>query len=399
MSIVNERAALPPGPRNTEEPCRKNVHFLVGEDWFFHSHFLPMGFAAQRAGYEVSILTRTGETRAELEKLGFRVISLKFVRNSRNPLNLLSAILQVYRIIKRDRPTILHNIALSSILMGAIAARLGGHRLVVHAVTGIGYLAIERTVVSRLIRTTLWTCLRFLINRRGNYLLLENPDDANLAVRQRWTTRERITIVPGAGVDTDHFKELPFPMGVPVRIGMVARMIWQKGPGTAVQAMQILAERGIECELWLVGKPDPRNPHSVGADDIRVWDATPGISYRGHSSDVREIWAQCHIAIGPSFGGEGLPRSLIEAAACGRPIVASDVPGCREIVSSGENGLLVPPADPHALADALERLIIDPNLRAQYGRVSRKRVKLNYTNGVVIDKVANLYSRMIANQQ
>ena len=382
------------GPERTVATSRGTVAYFIGEDWFFCSHFVPMARAARDHGFDIVVLTRPGERSAEIESHGFRVVTLDFSRNDLNPLRKLATVRRVAAILARERPVVLHNVALSYAILGTLAGRMARVPAIVNAITGLGYLLVAPSPLVRLLRAGLWRTLPPLFNNRRVAFLFENPDDAAMAVRHRWTVPARVTIVPGAGVDTDHFSALPAPTDTPLRVALVGRMLWQKGPDLAVEAKRELDRRGVPCELWLVGRSDPDNPRAIPEETLRRWAAEPGIRWAGFCPDVREIWRACHVAVAPSRGGEGLPRSLIEAAACGRPLVASDVPGSREIVRPGVNGLLVPPGDALALADAVQRLAGDPELRHAYGAASRSIAAAEYRDDIVGETIADLYRRI-----
>ncbi len=374
--------------------AKRKLVYLVGEDWFFCSHFLPMGDAALAAGWEVVVLTRPGDRRAELEARGFRVRTIAFARNDLNPLRKVRTVQNIAAILRDERPDVLHNIALSYALVGTLAGRAARVPAIVNAITGLGYLRVATELRMRALRAGLWRGLAPVFNTRRVHMLFENPDDAALAVKRRWTTPDRTTLLPGAGVDVEHFAASPDPEARPIRFALVGRMLWQKGPETAVAALRHLRAAGVDCELWLVGRSDPDNPRAVPRTQLEAWNAEEGIRWLGFSADVRNVWRQCHIAIAPSRGGEGLPRSLIEAAACGRPLVVTDVPGSREIARSGRNGALVPVNDPEALAAALRPLIEDDALRLAYGAKSRAIATEDYRDDIVGRMVVALYDRL-----
>ncbi len=376
--------------------ARRKLVYLVGEDWFFCSHFLPMGEAAFAAGWDVVVLTRPGDRRAELEAKGFRVRTIDFARNDLNPLRKLRTVQKIAAVLREEKPDVLHNIALSYALVGTLAGRAARVPAIVNAITGLGYLRVATDLRMRAIRAGLWRGLAPVFNTRRVHMLFENPDDAGLAVERRWTRPDRTTLVPGAGVDVEHFAALPDPEARPIRFALVGRMLWQKGPETAVAALRHLRAEGVDCELWLVGRTDPDNPRAVPQARLDAWSSEDSIRWLGFSSDVRNVWRQCHLAIAPSLGGEGLPRSLIEAAACGRPLVVTDVPGSRDIARTGKNGTVVPADDAKALAAALRPLIADDALRVAYGQASRAIAAAEYRDDIVGRMIVDLYDRLSA---
>jgi len=201
-------------------------------------------------------------------------------------------------------------------------------------------------------------------------------------------------VVRGSGVDLKRFQPRPEPPG-PVAVAMVSRMLWDKGVRELVEAVGRLRARGVALRLELVGAPDPENPGSIPGDRLAEWNRSGAAEWSGPSEDVPGVWAQAHIAVLPSYYGEGVPKSLLEAAACGRPIVAADVPGAREIVRHGENGLLVPPRDVPALAGALERLAADPNLRRQMGERGRQIAAAEFGEDIVVEKTLHVYRELL----
>ena len=352
---------------------------------------MSFGRVALERGFEVVILTRPGLRKAELEANGFRVEYIDFARNAIDPLRNWLTIRRVARVLVDEQPAVLHNLALKFAFIGTIAGRMAGVPRIVNSVTGLGHLLVSRDSRLAIVRRVLFGLLPIAFATRAARFVFENADDAAFAVRRHWTSGSRLIVVPGAGVDTSRYVVGPEPETEPVRIAMVCRMLWQKGADIAVEAKRLLHERNVECELLLVGDPDPDNPHSCSVGQLEAWAQEPGVRWLGFVADVRTVWSECHIALAPSRGGEGLPRSLIEAAACGRPLVATDVPGIRDITRSGVNGILIPPNDPAALADALELLIGDRRMRKQYGEASRRIAEAEYQERFVAEKVAALY--------
>ena len=375
---------------NKVQPRRKII-FLIGEDWFFKSHFMPMGRAAHDAGFEVIVLTKHGELKAELEKAGFRVICIEFTRNALDLFSVFTTVKRIARVLRDERPVVLHNLALKFALLGTIAGRLSRVPTIVNSITGLGHLGVARSFRMRMLRWVLWRILPIFFNTPSSHLVFENADDAEFAIKHRWTSRSRVLVVPGAGVDTSHYAALPDPDVAPVRIAVVCRMLWQKGVDVLVEAKRILDRRNVPCELWLVGIPDPDNPFAYSPSQLDSWAQEKGTRWLGFVADIRAVWRECHIAVAPTRGGEGLPRALIEAAACGRPLVATDVPGVRDITRNGLNGFVVPSDDPSALADALQVLICDRSLRQEYGKASRRIAEAEYHENRVAEKVAAVY--------
>lgn len=380
-------------------PRRAKILYFATEDWFFRSHFLPMARAARDAGLEVVVAARVGDAAADIRAEGFRVVPLDLDRRSVNPLGALRLLARLVRLYRAERPDIVHHLALKPVLIGGIAARLAGVAAVVNEVTGLGYIFTSDDLRARALRVVMALLLPLALAGPRRQLLLENAADAEVLAELGRVPPECISIMPGAGVDIRHFRPLPEPAGGPVTIAVAARMVWSKGIGTLVEAHRILRRRGHDVDLLLAGRPDPGNPAAIAEDQLRAWAALPGVRWLGHCEDVRTLWARAHIAALPTRGGEGLPRALVEAAACGRPLVASDVPGCRDIVRPGFNGLLTPPGEPADLADALELLVLDRALRLSFGAAGRLLVERELSIDTVMAVPVGVYRKLLGHDE
>ncbi|MQX36365.1 glycosyltransferase family 4 protein [Roseospira navarrensis] len=378
-------------------PRRPKLLFLVTEDWYFWSHRLPMARAARDAGFDVAVAARMTDHRAAIEAEGFRVHPLSWRRRSRAPAE-LKAIAEIAALYRRERPDIVHHVALKPVVFGSLAARFAGRPAMVNALTGLGYVFTATSLRARVIRAILSAVLRVLVDRPNGRVVLQNPDDLSLLVG-RGISRARARLVPGSGVDIRRFAPLPPPEtdaeAGAVTCAVVSRMLTIKGVPVAVAAVREARRQGAPLHLLLAGVPDPESHAAISRADLESWDKDPGITWLGHVADVREVWARAHLAVQPSLGGEGIPKSLLEAAACGRPIVATDVPGCREIVRPGENGDLVPPGDPAALAAALAALAGDAERRRRYGAESRRRVETDLSAEAVGHRIVAIYRELL----
>ncbi len=348
--------------------------FLVTEDWYFWAHRLPQARAARAAGFQVSVATRVNAHAELIRGEGFALYPLSWRRGSINPIAGVASILEIARLYRRERPSIVHHVSQKPILVGSIAARISGVTRIVNALTGLGFLFAAETVKARILRTLLIPVLRNIASRSNVRFLVENPDDATTLRNMRVVPEHRIVLIKGSGVDVGHYEILPEPTDDPVVIACATRMLRIKGVADVVAAFRILRSRGSSAQLLLAGASDPENPAAITEAELKAWGDEPGIHWLGHVTDIRQVWGRAHVAVLASLGGEGIPMTLMEAAACGRPLVATDVPGCREIVVANDTGLLVPPGDPERLANALERMVIDGEFRLRCGRAARKRV-------------------------
>jgi glycosyltransferase involved in cell wall biosynthesis len=232
-----------------------------------------------------------------------------------------------------------------------------------------------------------------VLNRPNAHLIMQNPDDLELLRRRGLLRHDRVVLIRGSGVDTARFRPMPEPAGVPAAV-LVGRMLSDKGVHELVGAARLLRHRGVPLEVRLVGPPDPHNPSSIPAATLRAWHAEGIVRWLGPQGDAAAVWRDAHIAVLPSYR-EGLPKALLEAAACGRPLVATEVPGCREVVRDGETGLSVPVRDAVALADALERLAGDPALRRRLGANARRLVEAAFAEPTVVRETLRLYARLL----
>ncbi len=370
----------------------QKILYLVSEDWYFVSHRLPMARAALGAGFEVHVATRVAGHAAAIEREGFILHPLGWRRGSFDPWHLLSAVREVRRLYRRVRPDLVHHVALMPGIIGSLAA-LGLPIVCLNAMAGLGYAFTTRTPKAMLLRALIEPMLRQLFGRARAFVLVQNPDD-RAAIQSLGISANRITLIAGSGVDIDRLTPLPEPPP-PIAAGYVGRLLTDKGVPTLVEAHALLARRGRPVALLIAGEPDPPNPASIPQETIAEWKRRPGLTLLGQVDDIGAFWARTHIAVLPSLR-EGLPLSLLEAAACARPIVATDVPGCREIARDGVNALLVPPNNAAALADAIDRLADDAELRCRFGAAGRRIVEDEFSHVRVGQEIVALYRRLLS---
>jgi glycosyltransferase involved in cell wall biosynthesis len=366
--------------------------FVVTEDWFFLSHRLPMARAALAAGFEVHVATNVADGAAAIAAEGFVLHPMHFARGRLAPLETLASILALRRLHRRIAPDLVHHVALQATILGSLAA-LGRPVARVNAITGLGYAFIAETRKARIVRAVIGRLLRSLVDRRRSVALVQNPDDRAL-LQGLGIAAQRIALIPGSGVDVDRLVPTPEPSG-PVTLGFVGRLLDDKGIRVLVAAHRLMRAQGSTVDLLIAGTPDPANPASVPQTEAEAWGREPGVTWLGHVNDIATVWARAHIAVLPSRR-EGLPKSLLEAAACGRPMVATDVPGCREIVVPWQTGLLVTPDAPGALATAIEMLAETPDMRTRFGRAARRLAEERFASDAIGRAVVELYRRMLA---
>jgi glycosyltransferase involved in cell wall biosynthesis len=368
------------------------ILYVVTEDWYFLSHRLPMARAAKAAGYEVHVATRLKDGRAAIEKEGFVSHGLAWSRGSLSLAGSLSASLELRRLLRRLEPDIVHNIALKPVLIGTTASLGLGDIAVVNSLTGLGTLFIGETRVSAFTRRAVRFALSRLLRRKRSRTVVQNPDDRAF-VLALGVAPETIVLIPGSGVDTEHLTPLPEPPP-PVTAAYVGRMLADKGVPTLIEALSRLTGRGLKMRLLLAGDCDKENPGSLAPEQLREFASAFGFQWLGHVADIREVWREAHFAVLASRR-EGLPKSLLEAAACGRAMVATDAPGCREIAIEGETALTVPVDDVEALAEAMARLGEDTGLREKFAKAARGLVETKFSATAIGQQTVALYSRLL----
>jgi glycosyltransferase involved in cell wall biosynthesis len=367
------------------------ILYVVTEDWYFLSHRLPMARAAKAAGYEVHVATRLKEGRAAIEREGFVPHALSWSRGSLSPLGSISAIFALRRLLRALKPDLLHNISLKPVLLGGTAS-LGFSRLaVVNSLTGLGTLFIGEAKVSGLARKAVRLALSFLVRRKRSRTVVQNPDDRAF-VLGLGVAPETVVVIPGSGVDTKLLTPLPEPPP-PVTAAYVGRMLADKGVLTLIEAFSKLGKEGGPLQLLLAGDCDKENPGSLAPEQLREFASLYGINWLGHVADIREVWRRAHFAVLASRR-EGLPKSLLEAAACGRPMVASDAPGCREIAIDGETALTVPVDDAEALARAMAKMAGDAEMRRRFGEKARALVEAKFSADAIGRQTVALYDAL-----
>jgi len=365
--------------------------YVVTEDWYFLSHRLPMARAARDAGFEVHVATRVVHGAQAIRAEGFTLHPVPFVRGRISPFGTITTIRALRKVHREVAPALAHHVSLQTAVLGSIAA-LGRSVSSVNALTGLGYALISNSAKARLLRPLFGALLRFFFNRRRQILLVQNPDD-RAGMLALGIASDHIVLIPGSGVDVDALQPQPDPPEPPT-VAFVGRLLADKGIHTLIRAHRLLRQQGSHVELLIAGMPDPANLASVSQEDAMGWGAESGIAWLGHVEDISALWARAHIAVLPSRR-EGLPKSLLEAAACGRPLIATDVPGCREIVCSGETGLLVPFDDAPALADAIKTLAASRELRARYGAAARRLTVERFSAAAIGRQTVDLYRQLV----
>lgn len=366
----------------------KRLLFIVSEDWYFVSHRLHLGMAAARAGYRVAVLTHVAQHRRQIEDAGIEVLDWSLNRSSRNPVTELRAMLGLVLAVRRFRPDLIHAVALKPVLYASLASRLVGPTRRVFALGGLGFVFASQRFTARLLRPLVIGTLRLGLAGAKTRLILQNPDDVSVLAAAGVIAGRRVHLIRGAGVDTSVFRPEPEHEEPPLVV-LPARMLWDKGVGDFVRCAGSLRSRGVAVRFALVGERDPHNPECVPEEQLARWVESGDVEWWGRRDDMPEVYARAHVVCLPSHH-EGLPKALLEAASCARPIVAYDIPGCREIVADRSNGILVPFRDADRMAQAILELVSNPDLRRTMGAAGRERAIREFSQ----ERVAAATSRV-----
>ncbi len=360
---------------------------FANTEWYLYNFRLPLAEALRRQGYEVVLLSPPGPYGERLRQAGFRWEPFPLSRRGVNPLAEGLTVWRLAHLYRREKPDVVHHFTIKCVLYGSLAARLAGIRRVLNAITGMGYVFVDNRLEARLIRLVVKASYGPIL--RGTQVIFQNRDDETLFRQQGWLKAAQAHLVPGSGVDIHRFHPVPEPPGSPV-ILLPGRFLWDKGLGEFAEAARRLAQEGLKARFVLVGRSDYANPAAVPEAQLQAWQETGLVESWGWQEDMAAVFPRAHVVCLPSYR-EGLPRALIEAAACGRPLVATDVPGCRDVVRHGENGLLVAPRSAQALADALRSLIDAPDLRRRMGARGRQMVEEEFSVERIVSETLRLY--------
>jgi glycosyltransferase involved in cell wall biosynthesis len=358
-------------------------------------HRLALARAARDSGFEVHVATPASSDAASLATDGFAFHPVPLTRRGINPFREVLTVLALHRLYRRLKPDLVHHLRLKPVLYGTLAARLAGRPAVANSLTGLGYVFTATGREAATLRRIAQFGLRVALRHENSTVIFENPDDRRRFVDSELVNERRTAIVAGSGVDVNFFQETPFPAGTPLVV-LASRMLWDKGVGEFVEAARLIAGRGVHARFALVGDTDAGNPSAVPRDQLQKWHAEGVVEWWGFRRDIQDVLGQSHVVCLPSSYGEGIPRILIEAASCGRPLVATDAPGCREIVRDGLNGFLVPVKNAEFLANALQKLVVDKDLRIRMGANGRKLVLSGFSLQQVLVSNLAVYEELLS---
>ncbi len=371
----------------------RRILFIVNVDWFFLSHRLAIARAARDNGAEVIVAGGVTDKARVIRDEGFGFLPLPISRKGISPLAELRLIRSILNACRQTMPDLIHNVTIKPVIYGSLASRLESRCPVINAVTGLGY-SFSSGRHAHMVRPIVKALYRLALKARGTCTVFQNPDDREDFIRMGLVRREQTVIIRGSGVDCMRFSPTPEAGGDPLVV-LAGRMLRDKGVEVFVNAARLVRTGRPEARFVLVGGIDPENRAAIPASTLDTWTAEGAVEWWGNRSDMPHVLNRAQVVVLPSTHREGLPKVLLEAAACARPLVATDLPGCREIVRHEVNGFLVPPCNAPALAAAISKLLESPALRKQFGSAGRTMVENEFSEETVVGNTLALYSRML----
>lgn len=371
----------------------KRLIYIVSEDWVFVSHRLTLAKQAIKDGYDVTAITNISNHEDVLLSAGLKVFNINFCRSFKRPFSDVHSIYQLIKLFRLLKPEVIHNVGLKISLISSIAAFIARVPVVINAYTGLGYVFSSNDMLARVIRLLLNSPLKYLNHRASTWVVFQNEDDEALFENSNLINKERTLLIKGSGVDVNEF---PFSDELPgqLKVMLASRLLWDKGVGEFIEVSRQLKINYPEVTFVLVGDVDEQNPLSLTKEIIDSWVNEGFIEWWGHKQNMPEVLKLAHIVALPSYR-EGLPKVLLEAASIGRALVATDAPGCREIVRDGVNGFLVQAKESKCLAEAIEKLILNKELRTQMGLKSREIIETELSSEIINKQFIELYNSAI----
>jgi len=372
--------------------------FYANTDWYLYNFRLSTALRLKSEGHDVVMLSPPGEYGERFESHGLRWIQLASMdRASLNPLREAATIRDLTRVLKHERPDLLHNFTVKCAIYGAIAARAAGVPAVVNAVAGMGYVFSSERMLARSLRPIVKLLMRGTLGGKGTRLILQNPDDADAFVRARLVPQQQIRVIRSSGVNLERFLPVdPYAEARPLRVLLAARLLWEKGIGEYIESARLLRAQGRTIEFVIAGSPDPGNPRSVSREQAESWVAEGLVDWRGHVEDMPALMRSMDVIALPSYYREGVPKSLIEAAACGLAVITTNLPGCREVVSEhGVDGLHVEPRCARSLAECIAQLDDDRLLMRRLGECARAKAMEHFDEQMVIRRTIEVYDELL----
>lgn len=372
------------------------ILFLYADDTYFWRNRLGLACEMRDQGFDVVLMAPVSNYRSEIEKEGIRVIPWKLSRRSINPFRELPSFLQVLKVYRRERPDIVQHETLKAIIHGGVAARLSREIPSVNIICGLGAIFMRSDIKMSIIRRVLLRILSTVFSSPTAQVVFQNDHDRELLVSANVVKSEQSHVTPGNGVRIERFTPQPEPEGIPIVL-LPGRMLWEKGIREFVTAAKHLRTIGISARFVLVGARDPDNPGCIPEEELLSWERSGIVEWWRNRSDMPSVYAQSTLVCLPSYG-EGLPNVLAEAGASGRAVVTTDIPGCLQAVTDGQNGLVVPVRDPERLGAAIQRLLEDQDLRRRLGTIGRQRAVQEFSHARIVEQMMSIYRGFLDEQ-
>ena len=367
---------------------------FANTDWYLYNFRRSLALALQAAGHDLLLVSPPGPYGGKLRELGLRWQSLPMDRRSLNPLREAALLVHLWRLFRRERPDIVHCFTIKCAVYGSLAARAARVPVRISAVAGMGYVFTSQDAKARFLRPIVRGLLRWALGGRGARLILQNPDDMALFAEAGLVDADRVDLIMGSGVDCARYRARHGPREAgPLRVLLAARLLWDKGIAEYIAAARQLRGEGRAIRFLMAGDRDPGNPAAVPESALLAWVDEGLIEWLGHVDDMPGLLSGADVFVLPSYR-EGLPKGLIEAAACALPLVTTDVPGCREVVQDGVNGLLVPVRDAEALASAIARFQDAPELATRLGQAAREKALSCFDESRVVSATIEVYRKV-----
>jgi glycosyltransferase involved in cell wall biosynthesis len=372
------------------------IVLFANTDWYLYNFRRSLALAVQEAGHEVLLISPAGDYGTRFRDLGLRWQPLPAMdRRSLNPWREMRALSELVALFRREQPTLVHNFTIKCAVYGSIAAMLAGVPARVNAVAGLGYVFASDDRRARLLRPLVRVLMRFALRGRRSRLILQNHDDARMFLDCGLIEDARVRVIAGSGVDCNRFVSASRPCNHPPRVLLAARLLWEKGVREYVEASRTLRAQGRRVRFLLAGASDPGNPAAVPEAIVRTWVDEGLVEWIGHVEDMPALFASIDLFVLPSYYREGLPKSLIEAAACATPLITTDMPGCRDVVTDGVDGLIVPPRNAEALCAAIARVLDAPDLARKLGLAARAKALAEFDERIVIRRTLATYGEVL----
>ena len=369
---------------------KRTLLFILNEPTYFISHRLPIAIAARDAGYEIHVATGAKIAPPRINEEGFSYHPLPLSRSGRNIISELISLVAIYRLMRRIKPDIVHLVTIKPVIYGSIAARFARVPAVVAAVSGLGYAFIDQYLEAKFLRKIISHLYRVAFRHKNLKVIFQNDDDKNTLIQLKAVKEDQSVLIRGSGVDLTQYNYYPEPnTSLPI-IVMAARLLRDKGVAEYVEAAKILRSKGVKARFWLAGNPDPGNPSSIDENQLNTWIKNKDIEYIGYCQNISHLFSQVNLVVLPSYR-EGLPRVLAEAAACGRAVITTDVPGCRAAIIPDKTGLLVEVKNTLSLTTAIHKLLFDNILRNSMGSEGRKLAENKFNITRIVDDHLQIY--------